>query len=88
MVEDLARPLEVSAQTIRKDLNDLCDHRSLTRIHGGGHHCLRRRDLAYEARGSRRRREESVGAAAAALIPNGCSLFINIGTTTEEVASR
>nr|WP_312016127.1 DeoR family transcriptional regulator [Bradyrhizobium sp. JYMT SZCCT0428] len=35
MVDDLARPFEVSAQTIRKDLNDLCDHRSLTRIHGG-----------------------------------------------------
>ena len=35
MVEDLARRFEVSAQTIRKDLNDLCDHRSLTRIHGG-----------------------------------------------------
>ena len=34
-VEDLARRFEVSAQTIRKDLNDLCDHRSLTRIHGG-----------------------------------------------------
>ena len=35
MVEDLARRFEVSAQTIRKDLNDLCDQRSLTRIHGG-----------------------------------------------------
>ena len=35
MVEDLAKRFEVSAQTIRKDLNDLCDHRSLTRIHGG-----------------------------------------------------
>ena len=34
-VEDLARRFEVSAQTIRKDLNDLCDQRSLTRIHGG-----------------------------------------------------
>ena len=35
MVEDLAKRFEVSAQTIRKDLNDLCDQRSLTRIHGG-----------------------------------------------------
>ena len=35
MVEDLARRFEVSAQTIRKDLNDLCDSRLLTRIHGG-----------------------------------------------------
>src|SRR5438094_50767 len=30
MVEDLARRFEVSAQTIRKDLNDLVDHSSLT----------------------------------------------------------
>src|SRR5947207_199186 len=35
MVEELARRFEVSAQTIRKDLNDLCERRSLTRIHGG-----------------------------------------------------
>ena len=33
MVEDLARRFEVSAQTIRKDLNDLCEQRALTRIH-------------------------------------------------------
>src|ERR1700704_1100784 len=73
MVEDLARRFEVSAQTIRKDLNDLCDHRALTRIHGGA-------IVAAEEK-------KAIGAAAAALIPNGCSLFINIGTTTEEVAS-
>ena len=30
MVEDLARRFEVTAQTIRKDLNDLCEQRSLT----------------------------------------------------------
>jgi DeoR-like helix-turn-helix domain len=30
MVENLARRFEVSAQTIRKDLDDLCDRRSLT----------------------------------------------------------
>src|SRR4051794_30997986 len=31
--------------------------------------------------------EQPIGIAAAARIPNGCSLFINIGTTREEVAS-
>ena len=30
-VDDLSRRFEVSAQTIRKDLNELCDQRSLTR---------------------------------------------------------
>src|SRR6267378_3427940 len=88
MVEDLAKRFEVSAQTIRKDLNDLCDHRSLTRIHGGAIIASGVENLAYEARRFVAAEEKrAIGAAAAALIPNGCSLFINIGTTTEEVAS-
>ena len=45
-------------------------------------------NLAYEARRFVAAEEKkAIGAAAAALIPNGCSLFINIGTTTEEVAA-
>ena len=88
MVEDLARRFEVSAQTIRKDLNDLCDHRSLTRIHGGAIIASGVENLAYEARRFVAAEEKkAIGTAAAAMIPNGCSLFINIGTTTEEVAS-
>jgi len=88
MVEDLARRFEVSSQTIRKDLNDLCDHRSLTRIHGGAIIASGVENLAYEARRFVAAEEKkAIGAAAAAQIPNGSSLFINIGTTTEEVAS-
>ena len=44
MVEDLARRFEVSAQTIRKDLNDLCDHRVADPHPWRRHHCLRRRE--------------------------------------------
>jgi DeoR family transcriptional regulator, glycerol-3-phosphate regulon repressor len=88
MVEDLARRFEVSAQTIRKDLNDLCEQRSLSRIHGGAIIASGVENLAYEARRFVAAEEKkAIGAAAAAKIPNGCSLFINIGTTTEEVAS-
>ena len=88
MVEELARRFEVSAQTIRKDLNDLCERRSLTRIHGGAIIASGVENLAYEARRFVAAEEKkAIGAAAASLIPNGCSLFINIGTTTEEVAS-
>jgi DeoR family transcriptional regulator, glycerol-3-phosphate regulon repressor len=88
MVEDLARRFEVSAQTIRKDLNDLCEQRLLTRIHGGAIIASGVENLAYEARRFVAADEKkAIGAAAAELIPNGCSLFINIGTTTEEVAS-
>jgi DeoR family glycerol-3-phosphate regulon repressor len=88
MVDDLVRRFEVSAQTIRKDLNDLCDHRSLTRIHGGAIVASGVENLAYEARRFVAADEKrAIGIAAAAQIPNGSSLFINIGTTTEEVAS-
>lgn len=88
MVEDLVKRFEVSAQTIRKDLNDLCDQRSLTRIHGGAIIASGVENLAYEARRFVAAEEKkAIGAAAAARIPNGSSLFINIGTTTEEVAS-
>lgn len=88
MVEELARRFEVSAQTIRKDLNDLCERRSLTRIHGGAIIASGVENLAYEARRFVAADEKrAIGVAAASLIPNGCSLFINVGTTTEEVAS-
>ena len=87
-VEDLARRFDVSAQTIRKDLNDLCELRSLTRVHGGAIIASGVENLSYEARRFVASEEKrAIGRAAAELIPNGCSLFINIGTTTEEVAS-
>jgi DeoR family transcriptional regulator, glycerol-3-phosphate regulon repressor len=86
-VDDLARRFEVSAQTIRKDLNDLCERRALSRVHGGAVVASGVENLAYAARRFVAATEKrAIGAAAAALIPNGCSLFINIGTTTEEVA--
>ncbi|KTR04328.1 hypothetical protein NS365_15770 [Aureimonas ureilytica] len=34
-VEDLSQRFELSVQTIRKDLNDLCEGRLLSRVHGG-----------------------------------------------------
>ncbi|MFX8856407.1 DeoR family transcriptional regulator, partial [Acinetobacter baumannii] len=46
------------------------------------------RNLAYDARRFVAAEEKrAIGRAAAALIANGSSLFINIGTTTEEVAA-
>ena len=87
VVDDLARRFDVTAQTIRKDLNDLCDRRYLSRIHGGAVIASGVRNLSYEARRFVAADEKrAIGRAAAAQIPNGCSLFINIGTTTEEVA--
>lgn len=86
-VDDLATRFEVSPQTIRKDLNDLCDQRLLSRVHGGAVVSSGVENLAYEARRFIATAEKAaIGQATAALIPNGASLFVNIGTTTEEVA--
>ena len=44
LVDDLATHFTVTPQTIRKDLNDLCDQRLLTRIHGGALFPVRHRE--------------------------------------------
>lgn len=86
-VDTLATQLGVTPQTVRRDLNILAGRSMLSRVHGGAvvtsgvdnlDHDARRR-VAADAKAA-------IGAAAAALVPNGASLFINIGTTTEAVA--
>lgn len=87
LVDELATRFNVTPQTIRKDLNDLCDGRMLTRIHGGALFPSGNENLQYEARRSMASAEkQAIGKAAAALIPDNSSLFINIGTTTEAVS--
>jgi DeoR family glycerol-3-phosphate regulon repressor len=87
-VDDLAARFDVSPQTIRKDLNDLCEKRILTRVHGGAIIASSVENVSYDARRFIASDEKrAIGIAAAALIPNKSSLFINIGTTTEEVAA-
>ena len=86
-VEGLATHFGVTAQTIRRDLAELCDSGQLTRVHGGammpsgviaiGYED--RRDLASDAK-------EAIARLVAGTIPDGVSIFMNIGTTTEAVA--
>lgn len=86
-VDDLAARFEVTPQTIRKDLNELCDQRLLSRVHGGAIIASGVENVGYEARRFIAQEEKrAIGIAAARLVPNNSSLFINIGTTTEEVA--
>ncbi|MEO9338216.1 DeoR/GlpR family DNA-binding transcription regulator [Mesorhizobium sp. SB112] len=86
LVDDLAQHFNVTPQTIRKDLNDLCEERLLTRIHGGALFPSGIENMEYEARKSLAADEkDAIGRAAARLIPDNASLFINIGTTTEAV---
>lgn len=87
LVDELAAHFAVTPQTIRKDLNELCDRRLLTRTHGGALFESGIANLEYEQRRTLASDEKrAIGASAARLIPNGASLFINIGTTTEAFA--
>ena len=87
MVDGLADDFAVTVQTIRRDLTEMCEAGVLDRIHGGAVLPSGVTNIGYE---DRRRlnaeAKEAIGQAAAALIPNGASLFLNIGTTTEAVA--
>lgn len=86
-VETLAHRFDVTPQTIRKDLNDLCDAERLNRVHGGAVFPSNTVNMAYQARreiaadGKAR-----IAEAIAELIPDNSSLILNIGTTTEQVA--
>lgn len=87
LVDDLAHTFDVSTQTIRKDLNDLCDRGLASRIHGGARAGRSISNVDYEHRRLLSRDgKEVIGAATAGLIPDECSLMMNIGTTTEQVA--
>lgn len=86
-VDDLAERFNVTPQTIRKDLNDLCESGVLQRFHGGAVLANGVANFGYEARrGLATDEKRRIGLKAASLIPDNASLLINIGTTTEQVA--
>lgn len=86
-VDELSRSFHVSPQTIRKDLNELCEKQILQRIHGGAIVGSGIENVSYEARRLLAPEgKKAIGLKAAQLIPDNSSLLINIGTTTEQVA--
>ncbi len=87
-VEDLSGQFDVTPQTIRKDLNDLCDRGLLQRVHGGAVLPSTVTNYGYEVRRVQAAEEKRlIGIRAASLIPDNCSILITVGTTTEQVAT-
>jgi len=86
-VEDLANQLDVTPQTVRRDVKLMEEARLLARYHGGVGLPSSVENIDYTQRqilnieGKRR-----IAAAVAERVRPGSSLLINIGTTTEEVA--
>lgn len=86
-VDGLAHEFDVTPQTIRKDLNELCERGMLQRVHGGAVLPSGIANYAYDARRQLAADEKRrIGLRAAGLIPDNASIMLNIGTTTEQVA--
>ena len=86
-VDDLAAHFDVTPQTIRRDVNWLADMNLLRRYHGGASLPTRSENVSYTARQRMFHDEKRrIAALVATHIPDQASLFINLGTTTEEVA--
>jgi DeoR family glycerol-3-phosphate regulon repressor len=85
--EELAQSFNVTPQTIRRDINRLCLEGLLRRYHGGAGLPSSVENVAYTARRVLCLDEKGrIAKTVARHIPDQASLFINIGTTTEEVA--
>lgn len=87
-VEQLARLLGVTLQTVRRDVQRLAEAGLLTRFHGGVRvpgstveNLAHNQRETLHAEGKAR-----IARAVADQVPNDCSLILNIGTTTEAIA--
>jgi len=87
VVEALAEHFNVSSQTIRRDIQALCDANLLVRHHGGAGlpSSIVKPDYAAK-RVACLAEKEAIAEAVAAYLPDNVSLFLSIGTTTEMVA--
>lgn len=87
VVEALAEHFKVSSQTIRRDIQELCDANLLVRHHGGAGlpSSIVKTDYAAK-RVACLAEKEAIAEAVADYLPDNVSLFLSIGTTTEMVA--
>nr|WP_240162343.1 DeoR family transcriptional regulator [Glaciimonas sp. PAMC28666] len=86
-VENLANRFGMTQQTIRRDVNMLAEQNLLQRYHGGVGLPSSAENIAYgDRQGLQSEEKRRIAALVAEHIPDQATLFINIGTTTEEVA--
>src|SRR4051794_15461441 len=84
-ISELARAFDVSEMTVRRDLRALEDAGKLERVHGGAVKFVPERpfaEIALEGQEAKAR----IGAAAAAMVQDGQTVMLDIGTTALQVA--
>ena len=90
-VADLARELEVSDMTVRRDLEVLHERGLLEKVHGGATAIsgLASFEPGFVAKSSRQQDEkDAIAARAAALVQPGMTIAVSAGTTTYAMAGQ
>ncbi|MFG6449368.1 DeoR/GlpR family DNA-binding transcription regulator [Roseateles sp. BYS180W] len=87
-VEALAERFGVTLQTVRRDVQRLAEAGLVARFHGGVRvPASTTENIAYRQRQALQAEAKArIARAVAQRIPSGCSLILNLGTTTEAVA--
>ncbi len=86
-VDELAKAYELTTQTIRRDINVLCQLGLLRRVHGGAEEAVLQNNISYAARRILNpQAKHLIAQKVAHLTPEGASLAFSIGTTPEIVA--
>jgi len=86
-IDELVQHFAVTPQTIRRDLNLLAESGVVIRHHGGAKSISTTENTSYQSRKILNLdAKEQIASELVKMIPNGASLFINIGTTTETIA--
>lgn len=88
-IEELSIELGVTLQTVRRDVQRLAEAGLLARFHGGVRSATSTTEnIAYRQRKALQADAKArIAQAIARRVPHGCSLFLNIGTTMEAVAT-
>lgn len=86
-IAELAVRFDVATQTIRKDINLLCDQGLVRRVHGGVVPPTNPTNLNFLTRATLNEdAKRAIGRKTAEMIPAGSSVLLGIGTTVQYVA--
>ncbi|AVF05595.1 DeoR/GlpR transcriptional regulator [Devosia sp. I507] len=87
-IEQLAARYELTTQTIRRDINALCDLGYARRFHGGVDVPVGARNISVNARAALNSdAKQRIARRVAEAIPDGSTVFLGIGTTVQFVAT-
>ena len=90
-IEAVAKTLDVSIETIRRDINKLCENESLRKTRGGAvpNKLICRKDVEYLSRiKSNQQVKLTIGSFAASMIHDGSVVALDAGVSIQSIAHR